>query len=287
MAQLVETAKELLKSGKVSYIIGYTAHGDNGTKPFIARTEADAEKLVFNHHCVNNLSVYINKADIPENGNIGIIAKGCDIRTITMLVQENQIKREHIYIIGVNCNGQVKDIGMNWEKENVAQKCALCEVRTPALYDVLVGDLEDFEKPEPTTMQLIQQIEAMTPKERWAYWQEQFDKCIKCYACRQACPLCYCDQCIVDKNEPQWIETSPTSRGNLSWNIIRALHQSGRCVGCGECSRVCPMGIPIGILNVKMNMISMRDFGFKPGMNINESTLVGSYNFTEKENFIR
>jgi len=287
MAQLVELAKELLESGKVSLIIGYTAKGDNATYPFIAHTAADAEKLVFNHHCVNNLSVYINRLDIPEAGKIGIVVKGCDVRAVSMLIQESQIKRENVYIIGVNCNGVVKDVDMEWKKENVAQKCAVCEVRTPKLYDELVGELEEFDKPEPTAMQIIDKIEAMTPKERWAFWQEQFDKCIKCYACRQVCPLCYCDRCIVDENTPQWIETSATARGNFSWNIIRALHQSGRCVGCGECSRVCPMGIPIGVLNLKMNMISMSEFGFKPGMDINEPTLIGSYKFTEKENFIR
>lgn len=287
MVQLVEIAKKLLESGTVTSVIGYIANGENSTRPFIARTAADAEKLIFNHHCVNNLSVYLNRLELAENSKVGIVVKGCDMRAITMLIQESQIKRENVHIIGVNCNGVTKDIELEWTKENVAQKCAICEVRTPLEYDDLVGTLEEFEKPELTVLQLIKTIEAMPPKERWEFWQKEFEKCIKCYACRQACPLCYCEQCIVDKNTPQWIETSASVRGNFSWNIIRALHQSGRCIGCGECSRVCPMNIPLQALNIKMDMISQGEFGYKPGMDINEPTLVGSYKFDDKENFIR
>jgi ferredoxin len=83
----------------------------------------------------------------------------------------------------------------------------------------------------------------------WAFWRAELDRCVKCYACRQVCPLCYCERCVADKNRPVRIETSPSPRGNLAWHITRAFHLAGRCIGCGECTRACPAGIPLGLLN--------------------------------------
>ena len=40
--------------------------------------------------------------------------------------------------------------------------------------------------------------------------------------------------------------------GSLSDISIRAFHVAGRCTDCGECSRVCPQGIPLHLLNRKM-----------------------------------
>ena len=48
-----------------------------------------------------------------------------------------------------------------------------------------------------------------------SWWTEQFERCVKCYACRQVCPLCYCERCIADKNRPVAIATSATSAGQF------------------------------------------------------------------------
>ena len=162
-----------------------------------------------------------------------------------------------------------------------------CSVRSPKIYDVLIGKSDEFEKPNDENLELIKKLEALTPNERWNFWEKEFEKCIKCYACRQACPLCYCEKCIVDKTIPRWIESSATTRGNFSWNIIRAFHLAGRCIGCNECERACPMEIQLSLMNRKMGMIATTEFNYRHGIDINEPTLVGDYRISDKEDFIK
>ena len=147
MNELREKVKDLLQSGTVNVIIGYTGTSDSyRTKPFIARTVEDAEKFVFNNYCVNNLAVYLTHKEFKQNGIVGIVAKGCDVKAIIQLIQENQINKDDVYIIGINCNGQVSELGKEFSAETIATKCLNCFVRTPRLQHTLIGTIEELPK---------------------------------------------------------------------------------------------------------------------------------------------
>jgi coenzyme F420-reducing hydrogenase beta subunit len=287
MNELIEISKELLASGKVSLILGYCEDKiTKRVKPAVIRKPQDSDKLVFNHYAVNNLAVYLKKFKKLSPGKIGIIAKGCDVRAITALIQENQIKREDVYIIGVNCNGVVNNYDSEWSVDSAQSKCRACQLRTPKMYDSLIGKLEEINFEPSEKIGFIKSFESKTAEEKWDFWEEQFSKCLKCYACRQVCPLCYCEQCVAEKSMPRWIDSSSTTRGNFAWNLIRAFHLSGRCIGCNECERACPVNIPLSLLNVKMGMIAGSKFNYQPGMDTGAATLVGSYSADDKEDFI-
>ena len=273
-------ARRLLEEGRVSVVIGYAAGSLPDTaRPVFVRRPEDADRLIFNAHCYHNLSVYLTRAEVKEMGCVAIVAKGCDVKGIIGLLQEHQINRDNVIVVGVCCDG----VG-----EPRRFKCEHCDVHTPSLYDHLVGETRgtnvvDLEALWARTSEL----DAMTPDERWAFWQEQFSRCIKCYACRQVCPLCYCTTCITDKNQPQWIETSAHPRGNLAWNLIRALHLAGRCIGCEECSRVCPAGIPLHLLNDRAAREIFERFGYRAGYDVESPPPLAVYRTEDAGEFIR
>ena len=120
-----------------------------------------------------------------------------------------------------------------------------------------------------------------------AYWRAELERCVKCYACRQACPLCYCERCIVDKNRPTCLDTSATLKGNFAWHIVRAFHLASRCVGCDQCSRVCPEGIDLRLLNLSLAQASETNFGYRSGTDPKADLILGHYSQQDQEDFIR
>jgi len=287
-------ARRILSGGSVSAVVGYAAARRKGSAQPAVITEADdTGKLIFSPACVNNLAVYLTKAkkEIPKSGKIGIVVKGCDLKALVGLMGESQLKREELYLIGVPCVGVLTSIiqpDTALTSGTIAQKCSECGERLPQGCDYIPPVTS------PITPELekkyaaeITRLEAMTPAERWAYWKEQFKKCIKCYACRQVCPFCFCEQCLCDRNKPQMVETTPRPAGNFAWHIVRAMHLAGRCAGCAECERVCPMDIPLNLLNRKMAKELKELYDHEAGFEVREKGPLATYDEKDDQSFIK
>ncbi|MFH1231631.1 MAG: 4Fe-4S binding protein, partial [Planctomycetota bacterium] len=196
-------------------------------------------------------------------GRRGIITSYSNLRAIVGLIQEKQVIKEDIYIIAIR-NGE----------------------KIPDLYDEVIEVKGVKSRSSEETDKKIKELMTLTSSERRAFWQKELSKCIKCYACRQICPLCYCNRCIADKNQPQWIPTSPHLAGNFMWNITRAYHLAGRCVDCGECERACPVGIPLMLLNKMIYNNIKTNFNYEAGLEPNLLPPLATYQPDDKENFI-
>jgi ferredoxin len=265
---LKDEARKLLREGKVKYIIGYGA-GSNGwpAAPLFIKRPEDVDKLVWDPTCVHNLVRFLvdekrRKAGQkqPDTRPVGIVVKGCDSRAIVVLLQEKFIERNDVYILGVSCEkaGVVDDAKLSKKlagkkakkvevdaqnrfivatedgtveaaaEEILAERCLECKANFPVIYDVLSG--EKTKRPLDKPFGSLEKIESLSAAARWSFWKAQLDKCIRCYACRSACPMCYCDECVVDSinlavtadttadekaQRIRWIQRSAESSENL------------------------------------------------------------------------
>ena len=251
MKELQELARKLLSEGTVKLVIGYE-EGPRGRSRGLHYRSAQSEKLVFDKRCVQNLVAYLNprRKHLIQLGKAAMVVKGCDARSVAGLIREKQIERGNIVVIAVRCGGVLENPEHDSELtcESVSVRCAGCDVREPKLYDYILGVLPPEPPVNPARAEQIAALKKMTSSERWQFWTEELSRCVRCHACREACPMCFCVQCTAEKAQPQWIDPSSTPRANRAWQTMRVLHQAGRCVDCLECERACPEHIPLGLL---------------------------------------
>jgi ferredoxin len=278
--ELRQTCRRLLADGTVQVVIGYgqATPADRVSPVFITKPE-DVDRLVWNDRCFANLAKYLLRKEVRALGRAAICVKGCDQRALLVLEKESQIDRSQVTVVGLACDG----VGQPRQA-----KCESCDVHTPRQADVAIGRAGT--EPSVPADRRYAGIEAFLKKtsdERMAYWRAELGRCVKCYACRQVCPMCYCPQCIVDKNRPVVISTSATLKGNFAWQITRAFHLAGRCVGCDECTRACPAGIDLRLLNLSLAKAAEDNFNYRAGMDPVAEPIIGAYSEQDHEEFIR
>jgi ferredoxin len=333
-----DTARDLLAKNEVRAVIGYR-RSTNGmfAEPVVITDAAQADDLIWDPTCFHNLSLYLVKdrkflkhvkerPDLP----IAVIAKGCDARSTVVLMQEHYFERSEVYIIGVSCEGtgvldqrklaargiQATDSAFDGDdfvfqteqgeqrvpaREVMADRCLECREPFTKEHNVALGENQagrEFAEP----FAALKRFEEQDADTRWNFWERQFDRCIRCYACRSVCPMCYCDECVVDStsfpvtgqttaeekaNRVRWIQRSPVRSENATYHMTRVLHLAGRCIDCNECERVCPVNIPLRLLNNKMEREAREEFGYEPGASIDVASMTASFLDTDPGSFIR
>jgi len=297
--KLREEAKKLLSG--LDLIVGYAPGSDQlKASPVFIEASDDAEKMIFNKFCINNLATYSYSLSNQIKGKFGIVLKPCDIKSIIQLISEGLLARDRINIIAVGCSGimdykkiareisasakinyaciengnltiNTSDKTFELKPENFyADKCYTCKTYdNPAVYDEFI---ENDKKPDILQVHEYEDIDDFEKSglnEIHSYWDREFSRCIRCYACRNICPLEICrDKCISQLDEPHWQSQKINSAEGKFFQIIRVMHLAGRCTECGECERACPMNIPVLKLMKKVNKEIYRLFNFKPGISI-------------------
>lgn len=277
--KLVERASALLADGTVDRVLGWKA-GEFGydVTPAVFRSAQELEQsFVWNDFCGANFSKYLVKETLGE-GKVLVFLKPCDTYSFNQLLTEHRFDREKVYAIGVPCDGML-DGGKLRDRagelasfavegdtvtvetlydgtltlpraELLPDRCVNCKSKKHVAYDELLG--EDGDVLDSHRFDEVERLERMTADERYAFWQNELSRCIRCNACRDICPACTCEKCVFD-NPNSGVENKAAANSfeEKLFHIIRAFHVAGRCTDCGECSRVCPQHIPLHLLNRK------------------------------------
>ena len=280
MQQMIkEKALELLRSGAVSRVLGWkTGEFFYDLTPAVFDSVEEIEKdFVYSGFSGANLSKYAI-AQSRKEGKTAIFLKPCDSYSFQQLLKEHRILRDNMHVVGISCNGMldmekiraagcegvtaVREEGDSLVVETLygartldrnaflLERCDVCKSKKVVVFDEMIG--EQGSEQESDRFNRVAELEAMTSEERFAFWRQELSRCIRCNACRNVCPACSCRKCVFDStafNSEQKANT--TSFEEKMFHIIRAFHVAGRCTDCGECSRVCPQGIPLHLFNRK------------------------------------
>ena len=280
MQQVIrDKALSLLEAGKVDRVLAWK-EGEffYDQTPHVFKTAEEINRsLVYNGFSAANLSKYLVKETLKD-GMIAVFLKPCDTYSFSQLLKEHRIPREKVWAVGIPCDGKldidrIRKAGLRGitsiredgdrlsvstiygektvaKSDALAERCENCKSRKHIVYDELIGS--EGEALDSGRFDAVEALEKMSPEERFAFWQKELSRCIRCNACRNACPACTCEKCVFD-NPASGIESKApaSSFEEQNFHIIRAFHVVGRCTDCGECSRVCPQSIPLHLINRK------------------------------------
>ena len=266
MEDLKNKARQLLEAGVVKVVVGYGKGTGGVIRPILARTPAEAANLVLGEPQGQNLATYLTKPEIKAMGRVAVVATMQALRSILQLAAEKQLREEMVLALAVMDGAVLEFATFSAIEEFLA-------TRTDAM-------------PE-ADRQLIEKLSAMSVGQRRAFWAEELNRCVKCYACRSSCPMCYCERCTMDCNRPQWIPVGSHALGNLEYHMVRAMHLAGRCVECGTCGKACPVGIPVHLLTFFAEESVRKQFGQRGGASASIDYAMSTFKPDDKETFIR
>ncbi|MBC7254475.1 MAG: 4Fe-4S ferredoxin [Actinobacteria bacterium] len=179
----------------------------------------------------------------PER-RFAVLVRGCDERALVELAKLEQVDLDRVELVGLACS------------EEEARACG-CRLPYPSRVDL-------GERVEPAPDRgVVEEVASLPDAERLRFWEEHFSRCIKCYGCRNVCPMCFCEDCALEN--PQLVKPGVIPPEFPSFHIIRALDMAGRCVDCGLCEEACPAGVPLRALYRRMQEVMEERFGYRPG----------------------
>jgi ferredoxin len=293
--RLKEKTGEILED--LELLVGYSHSGlPMKINPAFIKDKSDIDGLIFNKFCINNLATYAYSLAKEVKGKIGIVLKPCDTRSVIQLLSEELFDRDKIKLIVVGCSGtldykkiqkqlngqkiifskaegddlKIKTIDKEYKlkiKDFYSDKCYWCDIYdNPPLYDEFIENEQKLDVDPGKKYADLESLESHDLEKISQYWDEQFEHCIRCYACRNVCPLEICkERCITHLEVPHWQSQRINSNEGRFFQLIRVLHLAGRCTECGECERVCPKNIPLAKLMKKSAQITERLFEYKAG----------------------
>jgi ferredoxin len=233
-------------------IVGLRKTAD-GTAPHLFKEGDDLATLVLSpRYPLAPIVSLLHKRD--PKVRLGVVARACDVRALVEMAKRMQIEPDRLSLLGVACT---------------AEETEACYCSDPAFRIEGWPQAEVIGTPAEAgpTHPIVAQYDEMSQQERNVFWRQQFQKCIKCYGCRNICPECFCENCSLEN--PLWVEQGVLAPPFPSFHLIRAMHMSARCIACRQCELSCPAHIPLTILHDLIRRDVEALMSYVPGMDIN------------------
>jgi ferredoxin len=186
--------------------------------------------------------------DTYHEARLGVVARGCDEWALVELAKRHQVEMDRVEIIGVACSHE---------------QAAECRCAEPFPSRISIGV-----KAEGVEDALVAEHRGLSLDERRVFWERMFARCIKCYGCRNICPVCYCSACALE--DEIWVERGVMAPQFPSFHLVRAMHMVGRCIGCKQCELVCPANIALPILYSLMRQDAAELWDYHPGKSVED-----------------
>lgn len=250
LSSLRDAVQALLDSGEVDGVLALRSSGPVSA-PHLFRPGDDLHELCLwpKYPLPRTMDMLLaSDSGTQAPAQIGMVTRGCEERGLIELAKHNQVDLERITWIGLACSAAERD------------ECR-CAWPYPSRIDVGV-QVEGIADP------LVADHDKLTVAERTVFWKRQFDRCIKCYACRTVCPQCFCESCMLE--DALWVETGTLAPPFPSYHLIRAYHTVAKCVGCMECEAACPADIPLTVLYAMLRRDAEEMFGYVPGRSVDD-----------------
>lgn len=122
----------------------------------------------------------------------------------------------------------------------------------------------------------------------------ELSRCINCYNCRDVCPVCYCKSCVMDSSTMEhpsyqyvrWARRKGALKmpaETLFYHMTRMAHMSTSCVGCGQCTSACPMGIRVADIFRAVARRTQAAFDYVAGRSLEEPLPLATFREEELE----
>lgn len=246
MERLRDKVRKLLAEGKAAGYIGYKMVEGHPLPHFFTKdrlNEVD-EAIVTPGDARYPLDkLLLQVASRYPKDTFAIQVRGCDERGLIELYKWGQLDPEKVILVGFAC------------PQDQADYCE-CPGPFPSVVDY-------GEKCQPVPQsQRVTRVEALAEADALKEWLGHFGRCVKCYGCRDVCPMCFCKECSLE--HPDLMSTGMVPPDTI-FQLVRAIHMAGRCIDCGLCEEACPADIPLRVLYKKANALVKELFDYETG----------------------